>query len=176
MKITKKHKMIAAVAAGAVLFFWVGRSLVVSLSLRLTHLRQQIKLAEGQLKKGLRVQRNKDTIAADYKICEPYFKRPQGNEKQIFAELLREVERLVSSLGATIVNLTPKAVPDVNDVSKEYKANFRVEASFPQLLEFLSEVQESKRLIKLEKVTITPQGDQASTLRVEGAIGLAVPL
>lgn len=176
MKLNKKQEIIAATILGGVFFLLTGRFLISGLYSNLTGLHQQIKLAEAQLKEGLRVQKNKDKISLDYKKSKPYLKVVKENERQILAELLKEIERLMSSVDGAIISLTPQESPDTEEVFKEYKVNFRVEVSFPQLLHFLSKVQKNKRLIKFEKMTITAQGDDADVLRVQGVISLAALL
>lgn len=176
MKLNKKQEIIAATVLGGVFFLLMGRFLISGLYSNLTGLHRQIKLAEAQLREGLRVQKNKDKISSDYKKSKPYLKTTRENERQILAELLKEIERLVSSVDGVIISLTPQESPDTEEAFKEYKVNFRVEVSFPQLLRFLSGVQENKHLIKFEKMTITARGDDADVLRVQGAISLAALL
>jgi len=176
MKLNKKQEIIIAGVLGAVLLFLVSRLLISGLYSDLTDLRQQIRIAEAQLKKGLRVQKNKDEISASYKQFGPYLRVMGRNERQIFAELLKEIESLVRRVGGIIINLTPQELSDTQETFKEYKVNFRIEVSLAQLLRFFSEIQANKRLIGFEKLTVTAQGDGEDVLMVEGTIGLAVPL
>ena len=174
MKVNKKQQVIIGVAVGAILVFLAGRYLITSLHADLTEQNRQIKLAESQLRKGLKVQKNKKEISTDYKKYGPYLRVAGTNERRIIAEMLEEVERLVRSVGGNIINLTPQDAPDERESFKEYKVNFRIEAKFSQLLKFFSEVQENKRLIKFDKLTVTSKTDGLGALMVEGTISSAV--
>lgn len=172
-KITKKQKLIASLVVGVAFLFFGGRSLVAQLYSRLVDLRQKIKVAEKQLEKGLGVQKDKDKILSDYKMYESYFKPPAKTDKKIFAELLKEIERLMHSVNGSIVSLIPQDEPVEEKTHKEYKASLRVEMRFGEFLQLLSDIQESSRLLKFEKLIVASQG--ANVLRVEGTIGWAVP-
>ena len=56
-----------------------------------------------------------------------------------------------------------------------FRAKLRAEATNQEVLTFFSRIEQSQLLIRVEQFSLTPKDDQASTLRLETTISLAVP-
>jgi hypothetical protein len=172
----KKNKKIFIYFLGGLFFlFIIERFFVVDLRKSLNTLHNKIRLAEANLKKALEVQENKEKIAAEYKNSLPFLKIKELGEKQIIALVLREVENIARTCGASILNLTPQDEVEKGKNYKKYKADFRLETDLEELINFLNKLQESKLLIKLDRISISSKDKKKGTLRVDGTISLAVP-
>ena len=175
MTLKRNQKIIIYLCLEALSVFLIERFLISGLRQRLRNLHQQIRLAEARLKKDLEIQKTKDKILADIDYCQPYLKMAATNEKQIIAELLRGIEGITRASGGSIVNLNPQEEVEQAKAYRKYKAVFRLEVNFQQLLNFLYKVQESKLLIKLDRFSVVSKDEQAKTLRVDGTVSMAVP-
>lgn len=172
MTLTKSQKIILYIAAGAVIIFGGERFFISGLYCRFSDLHRRVKLAESELKKAIAIQKTKDKITADYEESKPYLELAAAGEKQVIAQLLKEIESIISASGGTVVNLNPQ---EKSDKANVYKADFRLELTFRQLIKFLSEVERSKLLIKLDKIAVTSKDEAAAALRIDGVVSITIP-
>lgn len=174
LQVKGKQKILVVASIYVVSIFLADRIFLYGLRSKLRGVRQQIKAEEARLKKNLSIKNNKDKILSDYNNYQPYLKEWLVDEKQTTAQLLREIERLAKSSGVSIVNLNPQEGPEQAKGYNKYKADLRLEASPEQLISFLFGVSESKLLIKIDKLSLVPKDEQASVLRIEALISMAV--
>jgi len=168
-----KQKILVYVVVGILVYAFIGRFIFFGLGARLKQLKQQTKLAEANLKKGLETQKRKDIISSDYDKYHLFLAIEKMEQRQIIEELLKEVERIAKDSGASLLNLSPQEATEQD--KRRYKADLRIEASAEQILNFLYKIQESKLLIKLDKISVSPKDEQASMLKAEATISIAVP-
>ena len=172
----KREKIILVVVLGVAGVFFIQKLIITRLYAKIKDQRREIRLAEARLKKNIAIQKVKDEVSTDYERYGLYLTMSTDNEKQIVAELLKEIESIVHSSQGSIVTLSPQAEWEKEKTYKNFKVNFRIEVTFPQLLQFFGAVEDSKRLIRLEKLTIASKSEKNSLLNVDGTISLAVPL
>ncbi|UCD14900.1 MAG: hypothetical protein JSV34_04025 [Candidatus Omnitrophota bacterium] len=172
MTLTKGQKIIIYVIIGIVIVFFVERFFISGLRSRLTSLNRKVRLAESELRKAMAIQKTKDKIVEDYQRTKPYLEMKAEGDKQIVAQLLKEIESIIRISGGTVVSLNPgERISEAN----VYSADFRLEVTFSQLLKFLNAIEESKLLIKLDKISITSKDEKAALLRVDGTVSITIP-
>lgn len=96
-------------------------------------------------------------------------------QRQIIEELLKETERIAKDLGVSIISLSPQEPSEQPKEYKKYKADLRMEGSLEQIINFLYKVGNSKLLIKLDRLSFSPKDEQASLLKAETTVSIAVP-
>lgn len=176
MTIEKKQRVLICCLLSGLAIGAIAKFLLLDLWSQFTSLRHDILAQEVHLKKNLALRKARDRILEDYASVQVYYQLSSDDEKQMFAALLKEIERIAHSFAGTIVQLTPQDAPERMNNYKKYKVNFRLELNYPQLVQFIYEIQRSQWLIKLEKLSIVTNNDNdaQSMLRVEGIIVLAV--
>ena len=168
-----KQKFLLYAVISVLVCIFMGRFIFLSLGVRLKQLKQQTKLAEAKLKKGLEIQKQKDIISSDYDKYHVFLAVEKMEQRQIIEELLKEIERIAKDSGASLINLSPQEAAEQD--KGRYKADLRMEANAEQILNFLYKIQESKLLIKLDKISVSPKDEQASALKVDATISIAIP-
>ena len=86
----------------------------------------------------------------------------------------REVETMVSTSGLSIVSLTPQSQAEKGGAYKKYDAQLRVEGAPEKIYNFIYKVQNSRLLIELSNITVTPKNPEANLLKLETTISLTV--
>ncbi|MFQ5680917.1 MAG: GspMb/PilO family protein [Candidatus Omnitrophota bacterium] len=172
MKIKNKHKIIVYFLSGALTIFLVGKFLVLGLYGRLKTIRRDIVFAQSELKNNVRIAKTKDKFLRDYEHYRSYLKVSGANSEQIISLLLKETEGIVRASGGSVLNLNPDKQPEQGKVYNKYKAEFRMELTFRQLLKFLDNIQQSKLLIKLDRLTVNFRNNRTGILRVDGVISM----
>jgi hypothetical protein len=147
----------------------------VGLAGSLKKLNSQIRIEEQKLKNVLAIQKSKDTITADYERLKSYIDIERMPERQIIEELLKEAEKIAKDSGGTVLNLSPQAQIEEAKTYKKYKADLRMEANVEQLLSFFYGLEKSRLLIKIYRMSLSPKDEQATTLKVDMALSMAVP-
>ncbi len=173
IKLKGKQKILIYAVISALVCIFIGHFIFFSLGARLKQLKQQTKLEEAKLKKGLEIQKQKDIISSDYDKYHVFLIVEKMEQRQIIEELLKEIERIAKDSGGSLVNLSPQEATEQD--KGRYKADLRIEANAGQILDFLYKIQESKLLIKLDKISVGPKDEQASTLKADATVSIAIP-
>ena len=176
MKLTKNQTIFLYLGAGLSLLVLMERFFISEFRDRLYKFEQQIRLEEARLRKDLNIQRTKDIILKDYEYCKPFLRLNDADEKDIVADLLKEIENLVRISGASVVNLSHHEAKEETPRYRKYRATLRLEATLQQLLNFLHSVQNSELLMKLDKISIVSKDEEAHVLSIDGIITIAIPL
>ena len=174
-RFSRKEKILLCVAAGIMFVVLTDKFVLSGFRTRLKELEGRIKTEEARLKKDLVIDKNKSKISAVYNDYLPYLELSRQDDKQTMAELLKEVERLAKDSGASVVNLSPQDLPQVSRGHKKYLADLRMEATNEKLLAFIFGLQESKLLVKLDKLAVVPKDEQASVLTVDATLSISIP-
>ncbi|MBU1122117.1 MAG: hypothetical protein ABIH71_04005 [Candidatus Omnitrophota bacterium] len=172
MAIAKSQKIIIYIVVVVAFIFLADRFFVSGLRDRLELLNRKVRLTERELKKGIAIEKTKDKILQDYEQSKPYLDVEVESDKHIVAMLLKEIESVIRICGGTVINLNPQEKETQLNI---FKADFRLEMSFIQLLKFLNAIGESKLLIRLDKIAITSKDEAAQALRVDGVVSITIP-
>lgn len=167
-----KRKLLFLTAGGVIIAVVIANFLFLGLGSRLKKIKNEIKLGEVRLIKGLRMQKRKDEILSDYNRYKGYLKEKEREDREIIENLLKEIERISSESRVSVLNLSPQSLNEQSKGKKDYKADLRFECKNQQLLFFLYKIQESKFLIKLDKLSIRPKDEAASVLKVDTTVSI----
>lgn len=169
-----REKLLLIVTIGLAACWLIERVLVGGLHTRLKTLRRQIAAAEAELRTGLRIQQQKDLVLDDAERYSSYLLTGVP-EREVLARFLKEIEQLAHESGVSVVSFKPDNQPSRARDYTAYKAQLRAEAGLEQLLDLLAKIQNSRLLIKLDKFSLTPKNEQASTLTLDTTLSMAVP-
>lgn len=174
MKFNKKEKILFFATVACAALFLMDRIFFSGFRQKAQELRSQIKTEELKLKKYLEVEKDKERILRDSRAYEQYIKDAPAQERKIASQLIQEIEHLAKDASVTITNLSSQETPDQASNYKRFKADLRFEARVGQALDFLSRIQESRLLVKIDKITLSPKDELASLLKGEAVVSVAV--
>ena len=175
MNLDKRKRILIASCAAVVLIFFAQKVIFTGFISKLRKLNSQIRLEEEKLKRGLVVQKSKDKVTQDYRRYASYL-GSDIPERELSATFLREIENISKMSGVSMVSLNPVNEPEVTKDFKRLKADFRLDTDMESLLMFLNKVQESKLLIKIDKISLASRDEESGIIRVEASISMIVPL
>jgi len=176
MNIGKREKILIYVIGGLIFLFLIERFLFSGIRGKTNSVSQQIEIGESRLRAGLDIQKRKDKIAFEFKALKPYLEKSEGSsDREIFAKFLKEAEKVAQEAGVSIVSLSPQdeTLDEPEDV--KYNADLRAEGKLDQVIELIDKVQNSKLLIKIDKMSLSSKDEQAGTMKVEAVLSLVVP-
>jgi hypothetical protein len=167
--------ILIAFGIGIVVVFLAGRFLFFELGNRFKLLNSQTRIAEAQFARGMEIKNIKGPIRSAFEKYQPYLKVESMEKRQLIEVLLKEIESLAKEVDISIVNLSPQDTAGEAQEAQEYKADLRAEGGLPQVINFLSKVQDSKLLIKIDKMSLFPKDDTAALLKMEATLSVVSP-
>ncbi|MCX5696836.1 MAG: type 4a pilus biogenesis protein PilO [Candidatus Omnitrophica bacterium] len=176
IKLKNREKILVGAIGALIFIFLTERIFLSGLRGKMQGLRQQIKLEESRITEGVNIEKRKDLITADYDSYKDYLNIEKLPDKELFTNFLKEIESIAKESGISIINLAPQNTPEVALGYKKYNADLRAEAKLEQLFNFLGRINQSRLLIKLDKLSLIPKDEQVSALRMETVISIVVPL
>ncbi len=157
-KLAKRERYIAYIAVVVVVFFFFSRVMLRPIINKLNDLNQEIAIQEKRLEKSLNILLQKDAINSNYKKYVDNLKQTNSDEEE-FAELLSKIEKIAKKAGVFLSDIKPLPVKNVT-YYKEYIVELEVESEIAFLIDFIYQLEESPRLLKVEKFHLTPKREK----------------
>ncbi len=174
IKLLSKQKNIAFIVGGIIITLLFVNFVIKPLVEKIATLSKQIKLAQAQLKEGLNIQSQKDTILEAYNRYQVYLKQENLSEREIVGNFLEELEKIAQQSRLSVLSLSPSDAESQNDI-QIYNADFRAEGKMTQLLDFFNRVQKSRLLIDIKRLTMAPKDKNAIVLKLDAKISMTIP-
>ena len=176
MKLQKKEKVFVYVAITVVALVVLERVFFAGLRAKVAESFQKMKDEEVNLKAGLNIELRKDRITSDYRRYQVYLDAgAAGSDRELATRFLKEVEKIAKDAGVSITSLTPTAQQEEVGPGKRYTAELRAEAPLDKVLTFLSMVEKSTLLIKVDRLSLLAKDEEASALKIETRISIVAP-
>lgn len=164
-----------SLSAGGIVFLVVFVVFVLEpLIERINKIQQGIRVAELEVKEGLRVQAQKKEIVEEYKKYGHYIKQAGISVREKTGNFLKELERTSQEANLSVISLTPSEILE-NGQKTHYRADFKAEGDMEEVLFFFNKIQESKLLIKVDKFSLSPKDKTATDLKLDAKIGMSLP-
>ena len=137
----KKIRNWGLIAGGIVLIVVFIVFILGPLVEKINRIQKGIKVAELEVKEGLRVQIQKKEIMEEYKKYEPYLKNAGISVRERTGNFLKELERTSQEANLSVNSLTPSEITE--DSQKiVYGADFKSEGDMEEILFFFSKIQD----------------------------------
>lgn len=163
---SKRSKREKLVFAGALLLLsaaFVDRVIVNSLAKKIGELDTQIETREAGIRKDLKIMSQKQRIEVQRVNYRPYL-GAMSSENEEFTVFLKEVDTLARDNAIYVVDLKPTGTKD-SGASKKYLININVEAEMGALSRFLYAIEDSKKLMTVEKYQLSPKSKDSRTAK-----------
>lgn len=125
----------------------------------------QLAAKKVKLQKSLKLLNRHEFIGAEYKKYRHLIKPSGISDEQQMASLLSGTEAIARKSGVYISVLKPQIVKDMPACQK-FIAEVELDASMPDLIRFLYEIENSVDLLKVESVDINAKSEQKGLVKV----------
>ncbi len=162
-RLSKREKL---VLYGAVLFVFLmllDRMIIYPVFHRMEYLDEEIKNRESIVRKNMHILAQKDRILSESTKYAPFLSSLKSEEEEI-TSLLKEVEVLANKASVYLVDLKPVGSKDVG-TSKKYIVSLNCEAQMEQVINFMYSIENSSKLLLIEKYQITPKSRDSSVAK-----------
>lgn len=168
-----KLKKIILVAVVFILFvifsFLITRPAISTIS----QIKKQAQMFELNVKEFLALELRRDSILNGYTQIEKYIFSKPKSDQEINADLLKALERATLDANLSVVNLSPEEVVAEKN-NKLYIANLKAEGSIQEVVNFISRMNDSDLLLKIERLMISARGNDSDKMKVDFRISLSV--
>jgi hypothetical protein len=123
----------------------------------------QIDSRETEIRKNLKIMSQKQRIEIQQASYRPYL-GARSSENEEFTVFLKEVDTLARENGVYVVDLKPTGTKVTVDSTK-YLINLNIEAEVAALAKFMYSLEDSKKLMTVEKYQISPKSKDSQTAK-----------
>lgn len=169
-----KKKIMLYIVSALLCGVFVFRFVFLGMKKNLDQVKRQIKVAEAELARSHGIEKIKAIVQADYDKFQLFLRASDMDQRQISEEFLKESEKLAKDSGVSVISLNPQEKAEEVKGMKVYKVDMRIEARPDQVMAFLYHIQESKFLVRLDKLVLSPKDENAVLLKGEVTIALTV--
>jgi len=159
-KLSKRERMIAYAVAIFVSVAAMDRLIVSPIFSKMKSLEAAISDEETNIKKSVRIMSQKDKIAAE-SVKYSSFLTSALSEEEEMVSLLKEVERIANASSVYILDMKPATIQKMG-AFKKYAMTLDCEAQMEQLVDFMYNIENSKKMLTIEKFQIGPKAKKSS--------------
>lgn len=148
---------------GAVFFVSMAlldRLIIHPITSRIQFFNEAIEQKESDIRKSLRIISQKDRILQESQRYATFMIRSRSDEEEI-SSLLKEIENLASEAEVYLVDLKPREPRDMG-AYKKYIISLNCEAQMEQIAYFIYNIENSNKLMAIERYQIGPKSKGSS--------------
>ena len=162
--LNKREKITFLLTIAVIAFSLVYNLVLMPYSRKVAILDRDIAQLQNKLAKAKRLIPKKTRIENDYEAMAVNFKSEEGlSQEQQIARILVEIEKLGNVSGARIVDVKPRPVKKFEYYS-EFIIEMRFEGSIKDIARFIYDIQQSKELLRIEKLAVNIKSSEATVL------------
>lgn len=118
----------------------------------------ELETANLKLLKNSKLLYSKEYLEGQYERYKDYLGK-EGDQSEEIAAVLKEIEATALNCGVKITSIKPKGVKQLNGY-KQFEVEFISEGKIEQFLKFMYDIENSKRLLKVERLVLSLKSSQ----------------
>jgi len=162
-QLPKREKMIFYTAVFFAALIFLERMIVSPVYSKMTALDKELKVNESGISQNLRILAQKDKIIVLKNKYSSYLDNFVSEEIEV-SSLLKEIEMLASKASVYLVDMKPAGTKEAG-ASKKTMINLECEAQMEQIVDFMYHLENSDKLLIIEKYQITPKSKESTVAR-----------
>lgn len=161
-RFSKREKVVFYTALFFISLTLVDRLMISPVIYKIKSLNKEIQAKETEIKGNLRLLTHKDRILAESKQYSSYASSLRSEEEEM-TSFLKEIENSANKTSIYLIDMKPGGVKEV-DSSKRYFVNLNCEAQMEQLVNFMHDIENSDKLLIVDKYQISPKSKESSSI------------
>jgi len=172
--LSKRERNILYAAVFIVSLVLLDRLIIHPIYFKMESLGKEIREKESAVKKNLRIVSQKDRILAESAKYSSFLSASESEEEEV-TSILKEIETIANKNSIYLSDMKPGSLKKMGD-SKKYTVNLNCEAQMEQLTEFMYNIENSNKLLTIEKYEISPKSKESSIAKCSMSISkIAMP-
>jgi len=170
--LSKREKVILYAVISIVSLAVLDRLIIYPISFKIKSLEDEIKDKESRIKTDLHILSQKDRILADSSKYGSFLASSKSEEEET-TSLLKEIEDMANKSAIYLVDMKPAGLKNIGR-AKKFMVGLNCEAQMEQLVDFMYNVENSNKLLTIEKYDISPKSRESSVAKCNIAISKIV--
>lgn len=162
-QLSRRERILAFVTVFVIILAGLINFVILPLGNKWQRMNAQILALHTKLNRYLRILAQQKIIEARYSQYADYLKLKVSDE-EVQAQVLQEVENLGRKSGVSLTNIIPSTLED-RDFYRQFQVRIELEADILSLCRFLYEIQKSKQLLGISRLSIATKGGAGELLR-----------
>lgn len=162
-RLSKKERRLFYITVTVVAIVFLGKVVFKPVMNKLESFNGKISLEEKKLEKSMHILAQESSISSEYKKFAQGIKQEQSDEETI-ASLLSSIEKMANSVSVFILDMKPNPV-EKSEFYKKYSVKIEAEAKISNLTDFIYQLENSPRLLRVSDFRLTPQ-KKATDLKI----------
>lgn len=162
-QLSKRERILLFITIGVIILAGLINFIITPLSKKWRHLNNQIASLNAKLSRHMRILSLEKDIEAKYKAYADYLK-VKGSNEEALALVLQEIERHARSSEVVLTNIVPSGL-ESKDFYNKFEVRMDIEGDMSSLIKFLYELQRSKHLFRILRLSITTKPGNGEILR-----------
>jgi len=154
-RLSKKEKRLFYIAVTIIAIVFFDRVVFRPVMNKLESFNGKISIEEKKLEKSMHILAQESTITAEYKKFAQGIKQEQSDEETI-SSLLSSIEKMGNSVSVFVRDIKPNPVEKF-EFYKKFSVKIEAEAKISNLTDFIYQVENSPRLLRVSDFRMTPQ-------------------
>ena len=171
-RLSKREKIIFYAAVSFVSLTLLDRLIISPIYSKIKSLNEEIQERESSIKKNLNILDQKDRISSEITKYTTFLSSTESDEEEM-TSLLKEIEGLANKSSVYLVDMKPAGLKSAGS-SKKYLISLNCEAQMEQLTDFMYNIENSIKLLTIEKYQIAPKSKESSVVRCSMSIAKIV--
>ncbi|MCM8765339.1 MAG: type 4a pilus biogenesis protein PilO [Candidatus Omnitrophica bacterium] len=160
---SRRERVLLFITVGIIILAGLLNFLVIPVRKKWRRLNSQIVNLKTKLGRYAKIISLEQEIEARYNVYADYLKT-KGSPEEALASVLQEIEKFARSSGVLLTNIVPSTL-EVKDFYQKFEVRMEIEADISSLGRFLFELQKSKYLFRIVRLSIATKSGSKDTLR-----------
>jgi len=162
-RLSKRERTIAYVVIIFISVAAMDRLIISPVFSKMKSLEGAIADKEANIKKSVRIVSQKDRIAVESAKYSSFLTSALSEEEEMVS-LLKELEKIANASSVYLLDMKPVNAQNVGSF-KKYAVTLNCEAQMEQLIDFMYNIENSKKMLMIEKFQIGPKAKKSSIAR-----------
>jgi Tfp pilus assembly protein PilO len=171
-RLNKRDRFIFYIVAVFLSMVLFERLMINPIYSKIKSFNEEINKREARINKSLRILAQKDKISAESQEYSSFVTKGVSEEEE-FTSFLRDVEDLANKNSVYLVDLKPGGAKEVGS-AKKYIVLLNCEAQMEQIVNFMFNIENSDKLLTIEKYQINPKSKESTVAQCNMAISKIV--
>jgi len=171
-RLSKREQFILYVAIFFIALTLLDRLIIEPIFSKMQELDKEIKEKESAIRRNAHILAQKERIASEVAKFSSFLGISKSEEEET-TSFLKEIENLANKSSVYLVDMKPAGLKDMGS-SKKYLVNLNCEAQMEQITDFMYNIENSNRLLTIEKYQISPKSKESSVAKCSMSISKIV--
>ena len=171
-RLSKREQFVLYLAIFFIALTLLDRAIISPVFSKVKSLDTEIKEKEVAIRRNSHILTQKDRVSSEIAKYGSFLSAAKSEDEEI-SSFLKEIENLANKSSVYLVDMKPAGIKDLGS-SKKYLLNLNCEAQMEQITDFIYNIENSNKLVTIDKYQISPKSKESSVAKCSMSISRIV--